>query len=203
MGDVLGPAHVEFDFGHGVLEFLKIGTGLDVFFAEQIAHPAGLFHDDGQRVVDFMGHAGGKFSQGRHLARLGEGGVKGGFFPITLDELANGAVGDKDGSANDKQGTAGKQENEQPAGPVQGQEFLGRIVFDDQQPVFEIEPGHGVERPLAVDGHFFHPGAGKARDVREGHGVKHIVAKARLGLEHMLGIEQEGVAGFAELDGAH
>ena len=99
-------------------------------------------HDDGQRIVDLVGYAGGQLAERRHLARLGEGGVQGGFFALGHNELAHSGIGDENRPADDEQTAAGQKQNEQPAGPVERQQFFPGIVLDDQQPVLLVKPGH-------------------------------------------------------------
>ena len=117
----------------GVAQFVQVLDGGLAFLVQQVVDPAGALADERQGIVDLVGHAGGHFAKGRHLAGLDHLRVNVGLVAVKLLKVAHNGPGNGQRPENHDHRAAQHKEQHIQTQLLQGSQRLPG-VFQQHQP---------------------------------------------------------------------
>ena len=129
-------------------QFLVILHLRGIFLFQKIAHPARVFLNQHQGIVDLVGHAGGHLAQSRHLAGLEHAGVN-----MRLLAVGGGQRRHQPPRGNHRPETGNHRAPAAPAAPPKaaaaaaGWRAVGHVVHHDKNPGHGLKAHHGHGSP--------------------------------------------------------
>ncbi len=141
LGDALAALHLDVDLAHGVVElFAELRVG-DLRLAGGVQHQLAFGQDDGEGVIDLVGHSGGELADGGQFSGLQELLVQAIGLAVPAFDDADHVPRDEDRHHQDA-GRAHQQEHQGPGvGVVDVGEGLVVVLLHDQQPAGVVQPG--------------------------------------------------------------